>query len=161
MTCPVCGADTLPMPDGRHLNPTRSLVGRYLPDGYELTPSQQRDSSIKGHMLHHCPEGVSSRDLEAVRKRHADIPQDPLPIEGLDLAELAAEPVEVRKEPRSERWAKCPHHEPDKRAKRQLTGLYQVGPDEWVFREHTKRIGKLTLTCPGSGSKYEPQGPDE
>ena len=55
MTCPTCGADTITTPNGTHLNPTPSRVGRYLPDGHELTPTQQRDRTIRGYLLHHCP----------------------------------------------------------------------------------------------------------
>lgn len=51
--CPTCGHDVLTAGD-RLLNPQRSRLGRYLADGTELTPNQQRDITIRGHHLHHC-----------------------------------------------------------------------------------------------------------
>ena len=58
--CPGCGADVLTMPDGRHLDTRKSLVGRWLPDGYELTPNQQRDPGLRGHHLHTCPPNATA-----------------------------------------------------------------------------------------------------
>lgn len=51
--CPSCGHPVITA-SGRLLNPDRSRLGRYLPDGTELTPRQQADVTIRGHHLHHC-----------------------------------------------------------------------------------------------------------
>lgn len=53
-TCPTCDHPVLITTTGRALNPDRSRVGRYLADGTELTPDQQRDPHIRAHHLHHC-----------------------------------------------------------------------------------------------------------
>lgn len=54
MTCPRCGADTIEA-GGRHLQPAKSRVGRYLKDGTELTIDQLREGNLRGHPLHYCP----------------------------------------------------------------------------------------------------------
>jgi hypothetical protein len=51
--CPTCRHDVIDT-GSRLLNPYRSRLGRYLPDGIELTPRQQADTTIRGHHLHHC-----------------------------------------------------------------------------------------------------------
>jgi hypothetical protein len=51
--CPTCDHQVIAA-GGRLLNPDRSRLGRYLPDGTELTPRQQADITIRGHHLHHC-----------------------------------------------------------------------------------------------------------
>ncbi len=54
-SCPGCGDTVITTPNGRHLNPTKSLVGRWLPDGTELTPNEQRNPTIRAHFPHQCP----------------------------------------------------------------------------------------------------------
>ena len=54
MTCPDCGQDTVTTPTGLHLTPARSRVGRYLPDGTEITPDELRQG-VRAHLLHYCP----------------------------------------------------------------------------------------------------------
>jgi len=51
--CPTCRHDVIDT-GTRLLNPDRSRLGRYLPDGTELTPRQQANVTIRGHHLHHC-----------------------------------------------------------------------------------------------------------
>lgn len=54
MTCPSCDQPTVTTPDGRQLHPTKSRVGRYLPDGTEITPDDLRQG-VRAHTLHYCP----------------------------------------------------------------------------------------------------------
>lgn len=60
MTCPDCGKDTITTLDGRHLTPGRSRVGRYLPDGTEITPAELRQG-VRAHLLHYCPPDAGRR----------------------------------------------------------------------------------------------------
>ena len=53
-TCPGCGATTVTTPDGRHLNPAKSRLGRHLTDGTELTADEQRTAGVRGHFAHVC-----------------------------------------------------------------------------------------------------------
>ncbi|VXB82660.1 hypothetical protein [Aeromicrobium sp. 9AM] len=48
-------------------------------------------------------------------------------------------------------WARCPNHVPG--GKNQLTGLVHDN-GQLVFRDHTKRVGKQTVPCPGSGQVW-------
>lgn len=88
-------------------------------------------------------------DLAAIRARHDDIPQDALP---LDIPDTGSPRHEGRVE-KSVAQASCPWH--TDRGDDQSTGLIR-GSAGLVFREHTKRIGKSTVRCPGSG-----RAPDE
>lgn len=91
-------------------------------------------------------------DLEKVQKRHADIDQDALP--GLDDVDPGRAPGGdvKRRSPKSVAFAVCPHHLLDRAARNDgKTGLVRDADGELVFREHTKRIGAGTITCPGSG----------
>jgi hypothetical protein len=54
MTCPSCGQPTVTTPDGRHLQPARSRIGRYLPDGTEISIDELRQG-VRAHPVHHCP----------------------------------------------------------------------------------------------------------
>lgn len=56
MTCPNCLAPTVVTPAGVHLHPTKARVGRYLPDGTEITPNDLRQG-VRAHTLHYCPAG--------------------------------------------------------------------------------------------------------
>lgn len=56
MTCPKCDQPTTVTPAGVHLHPTKSRVGRYLPDGTEITPNELRQG-VRAHTLHYCPAG--------------------------------------------------------------------------------------------------------
>lgn len=67
-TCPDCGADTVTTTNGRHLNPQRSKVGRWLEDGTELTPDQQRDPHIRARFLHHCPPNTTTTKRPAAEQ---------------------------------------------------------------------------------------------
>ena len=58
--CAGCGADVVLDVNGRALDRNRSLVGRWLPDGTELTPDQQRDPHIRAHFIHHCPPNATT-----------------------------------------------------------------------------------------------------
>jgi hypothetical protein len=53
-------------------------------------------------------------------------------------------------------FAKCPHHVSDGTGRNEgLTGLVARDRDTLVFRDHTKRVGKTTVPCPGSGLVWE------
>jgi len=47
------------------------------------------------------------------------------------------------------KWALCPRHNPD--PLRRLTGLIAIDNKTLAFRDHTKKVGKVTIPCPGSG----------
>lgn len=80
----------------------------------------------------------------AVRRRHPNIPQDPLPIEVTEEAR-AAEPT--RSTP-SVRQAVCPFcFKPDK-----TTGVIRLDDGTEVFREHNKVLTTgRRIRCGGSG----------
>ena len=59
MTCPDCHEPTITTPNGTHLNPTKSRIGRYLPDGTETTPNDLRQG-VRAHHLHYCPPGATN-----------------------------------------------------------------------------------------------------
>jgi hypothetical protein len=88
-------------------------------------------------------------DIEALRARHNDIPQDALPLDLPDMGGGAKDQRVVK----SYAQAICPWH--TDRGDDQTTGLIRAGNGGLVFREHTKRIGKTTVRCPGSGQSPE------
>lgn len=53
---------------------------------------------------------------------------------------------------KSIKWAVCPHHV---QGRKKLTGLIAINQDVLVFRDHTKKVGKHTVPCPGSGQLFE------
>jgi len=87
--------------------------------------------------------------LAEIRARHADIPQDPLP---LDIPESHGMSKGKRTD-KSIAQATCPWHV--SRGTDQTTGLVRASDGSLIFREHTKRIGKSTVRCPGSGQAPE------
>ena len=96
---------------------------------------------------------ISPAELARIRTRHADIEQDTLPLEIDDTPPQSDRGSEVRtKTIKSVKWAKCPHHTPSGKA--QLTGLIRLNTNTLVFRDHTKTVGKHTITCPGSGEPF-------
>jgi hypothetical protein len=86
-------------------------------------------------------------DLAAIRARHDDIPQDPLPLDIPDSG-VRTQGEQGRDQQKSVGQAACPWH--TDRGDDQTTGLIRASAG-LVFREHTKRIGKNTVRCPGSG----------
>lgn len=82
--------------------------------------------------------------MAAIRARHADIPQDALP---LDIPDHGQRTKEARTE-KSVGQALCPWH--TDMGDDKTTGLIR-GSTGLIFREHTKRIGRSTVRCPGSG----------
>jgi hypothetical protein len=90
-------------------------------------------------------------DLSKIQKRHADIPQDSLlGLEEVD-AGTALAPVK-RKTAKTAGYAVCPSHRFERTARNDgKTSLVRDADGELVFREHTKRVGSMTLRCPGSG----------
>jgi len=94
---------------------------------------------------------ISRGDLARIAKRHPAIDQDALPIDVPTSTRGGGEPVS-QKSPKSIRFAKCPHHVSDGTGRNGgLTGLIALNRDQLVFREHTKRIGSVSVQCPGSG----------
>jgi len=58
MKCPTCNQDVIN--DGtRLLNPTKSRIGRYLPDGTQTTPNDLRQG-IRAHHTHYCQPGATA-----------------------------------------------------------------------------------------------------
>jgi len=53
---------------------------------------------------------------------------------------------------KSIKWAVCPSHVSNGK---KLTGLIAIDRDTLVFRDHTKKVGKHTMPCPGSGTTFE------
>lgn len=93
---------------------------------------------------------ISPAEVERISRRHADIPQDALPVE--DVERIEPTKASKSKSPRSVKWKKCPRHTPS--GKKQLTGLVMVDGETLVFRDHTKTIGRHTVPCPGSGLEW-------
>ncbi len=53
-------------------------------------------------------------------------------------------------------WATCPHHVSyDVGSKEGKTGLIALDSRTLAFRPHFKKVGKITVPCPGSGLVYE------
>lgn len=84
----------------------------------------------------------------AIRARHDDIPQDPLPLE---IPNAGVRRHDGRRE-KSVAQAICPWHVA--RGEDDTTGLVRAGVG-LVFREHTRRVGRTTNRCPGSGRAPE------
>lgn len=93
------------------------------------------------------PQYLSDRDYNLIKKRHADIPQDPLPLEIPDSPAPAMTEPKARPA-KSVRFASCPKCLADREF-----GVVR-GPDGTeVFRDHNKVIGKgRRVPCPGSGT---------
>lgn len=87
---------------------------------------------------------MSDHRLELIRQLHNDIDQDPLP---LDIPDTGA-PRHTGRVEKSVGQAMCPWH--TGRGDDQTTGLIR-GSTGLVFRDHTYRIGRSTVRCPGSG----------
>ena len=89
---------------------------------------------------------MTDPEVERIRKRHPDIPQDPLPF---DTPEPVAKGKRWRsaKSAASVRFASCPKC----LANREI-GVVRTGDGTEVFRAHNKVIGKgRRMPCPGSG----------
>lgn len=90
---------------------------------------------------------ANNDDIERIRRRHPDIPQDPLP---LDVPDQPAQMVsETRARPaKSVRFAACPKCLADREF-----GVIRRPDGVEVFRDHNKTIGKgRRMPCPGSGT---------
>ncbi len=70
MKCPDCHQDVVEATGGRLLHPTKSRIGRYLPDGTEVTPDDTRNG-VRAHTLHYCPPA-------ALRTNHTTTTQQSL-----------------------------------------------------------------------------------
>lgn len=58
-------------------------------------------------------------------------------------------------------YAFCPKHTSDGTGRHGgMTGLIAVDRHTVAFREHTKRVGNVTMRCPGSGEIYDRKGFD-
>jgi len=93
---------------------------------------------------------IDPKSYEQIKRRHDDIPQDPLP---LDLPKQPApvRPVSTESKPRpakSVRFASCP-----KCLAHREFGVIRAADGSEVFRDHNKTIGKgVRVRCPGSGT---------
>lgn len=95
-------------------------------------------------------------DITRVAKRHTDIPQDALPFK-VDPTSGGGEDVVKNRAQKSIDWAHCPHHRHDGvGAKGGMTGLVALDNKTLAYRDHTKKVGKVTVPCPGSGLVYTP-----
>lgn len=94
---------------------------------------------------------ITAGELARIRDKTNGIHQDALPID-IPHTGGGEEAVKSRTQ-KSIQWAKCPHHTPS--GKNQLTGLIAIDNKTLVFRDHTKKIGRHTIQCPGSGTVYE------
>lgn len=58
----------------------------------------------------------------------------------------------MNRSPKSVRFAKCPFHTADATSRNGgLTGLVLASRGVLIFRDHTKKVGRVTMPCPGSG----------
>lgn len=65
----------------------------------------------------------------------------------------------MRRAQKSIDWAVCPHHKSDGLGtKGGMTGLIALDNKTVAFRHHTKKVGRVTVTCPGSGQVYVREG---
>jgi len=93
----------------------------------------------------------NDRDLERIKARHPDIPQDPLPVDWPD-AIPKRRPWRAPKAAASVRFATCPKC----LANREI-GVIRLPDGAEVFRDHNKVIGKgVRVQCPGSGHDAPP-----
>jgi hypothetical protein len=86
------------------------------------------------------------KDYERIKRRHDDIPQDPLPIEVPE--QPARQMNESKRRPAvSIRFASCPKCLADREF-----GVIRAADGTEVFRDHNKVVGKgRRMPCPGSG----------
>lgn len=96
-------------------------------------------------------------ELSRVRDRSKGIDQDALPLD-VDPSDLGGgEDVVTSRAQKSIDWAHCPHHRHDGAgAKGGMTGLIALDNKTLAFRDHSKKVGKVTVPCPGSGLIYTP-----
>lgn len=89
----------------------------------------------------------------AIKKRHPDIPQDPLPLEMPAVAGGSVrDPERKQPGPKSIRFATCPKCLADR-----LTGVIRLGDGTQVFRGHNMVMHSGRRTpCPGSGQVAPP-----
>lgn len=87
--------------------------------------------------------------LAEIAARHANVPQDTLP---LDFPDAMTGAKDTRRSDKSVAQAVCPWHAV--RGDDQTTGLIRTSKG-LVFREHTHHVGKTTVRCPGSGQAPE------
>lgn len=91
-------------------------------------------------------------DLEIVASRHPDIPQDALPGIASAAHAPASSAADVRPT-KSVDFAVCPAHELDVTQRNEgKTGLIRTADGHVVFRDHTKRLGSVSVPCSGSGT---------
>ncbi len=84
-------------------------------------------------------------EIERIRKRHPDIPQDPLPFDAPETTPKIK--PRRQKSAASVRFAKCPKCLADR-----PIGVIRGADGGEVFRDHNKVIGKgRRMPCPGSG----------
>jgi hypothetical protein len=90
----------------------------------------------------------------AIKKRHPNIPQDPLPLELPDQPTSANEPTRKARGPVRVREAMCPKCRNDN-----ATAVIRTPDGAEVFRDHNKVMrGGLRIPCAGSG-ELAPGGP--
>lgn len=91
------------------------------------------------------PEFLDAR-YQQIKRRHDDIPQDPLPIVVPDSP--PAQQTESKRRPSpSIRFASCPKCLADREF-----GVIRAADGTEVFRDHNKTLGKgRRIPCPGSG----------
>lgn len=90
----------------------------------------------------------------AIKRRHDNIPQEPLPLDVAEATDNSQRKGESRqKSPRSVRFVQCA----DCRADRP-TGVIRTASGSEVFRDHNKVLhGGARIPCSGSG-KVAPEG---
>ena len=90
---------------------------------------------------------VTPGDIAKVRKRHPNIEQ-----EGLFDGPEPKRPAKSRTAagPRSVAYAPCPEHPIGS-----MVGLVLTGVDTYAFRDHSRRIGKVTVPCMAPAREYD------
>lgn len=93
---------------------------------------------------------VTPAELKRIAKRHGDIPQDGL----FDSPTPLTKTTRKAKTLPSLAFAPCPQcHAPGNR----LIGLIAHTEDAVIFRDHRRRVGKISMPCSGSGLVWEGQ----
>jgi hypothetical protein len=83
----------------------------------------------------------------AIKRRHNDIPQDPLPLGELEVVNTKRKSGSKQRSPRSIRFVKCPKCLADK-----ATGVIKLADGSEVFRDHNKVLNSgMRIQCSGSG----------
>jgi hypothetical protein len=104
---------------------------------------------------------ISTGELSRIRDKTRDLEQDALPLHDDPAANGGGDEAVKNRTQKSIDYAECPHHKHDGSGPRAgMTGLIAIDNKTVAFRPHSKKVGKVTIPCPGSGVIYERKGLD-